>query len=436
MNVPAVQTARSRIPFGTGDRFIAHADLDAFFVAVERVLDPSLRGKPVVVGGDPRGRGVVASASYEARRYGIHSAMPAAEARRLCPRVVFRRGNFEAYRRASDAVGRILACYTPLVEWASIDEAYLDLTGTRRLFGPPIEVAEAIRREIEDRLRLSVSIGLASNKLVAKVASAWCKPRGLLQVLPGREAAFLAPMPVGTLPGIGPRMEERLRFLGVRTLGHLRRLDPQALEAVFGTMGSWLAARAEGKGSSAVARDTDPRSVSRETTFPVDTNDRALLEEILFRLCGEVGSRMRTKRLRGRTITLKLRYADFTTVTRSVTRRGPTDLDHDICAAALKLLEAALNRRVRVRLLGVGLSNLEVHARQLDLFAGTAQRHREAVTVQMDAIRDRYGYEAVTPARGLRRSGEDNPSGSVSYARVPAHRPAHRPAHQGEPSHD
>lgn len=387
-------------------RIVAHLDLDSFFVAVERVLDPSLKGKPVVVGGDPSGRGVVASASYEARRYGIHSAMPAGEAKRRCPQLIFVRGNFEAYKRASEAVGKILERCTPLVEWASIDEAYLELTGTERLFGAAVETADKLRRAIERRLRLSASIGIGTNKLIAKIASNRCKPRGLMQVFPGKEEAFLAPLPVGELPGIGPRMQERLRFLGVRTLGELRRLDPQALGAVFGSLGPWLVARAAGRDCSPVARDTDPKSVSRETTFPDDTNDRALLEEILFRLCGEVGSRLRGKSLRGRTVTLKIRYADFHTITRSVTARRPLDLDHEIYAAALKLMEAALNRRVRVRLLGVGLTNLEVHARQLDLFASSEQRQREALTLQVDAIRRRYGYEAIAPARIL--PGEDH----------------------------
>jgi DNA polymerase-4 len=381
-------------------------DLDAFFVEVERVLDPSLRGKPVVVGGDPGRRGVVAAASYEARAYGIHSAMPSAEARRLCPHLVILRGHGEYYRRASDAVGRVLEQYTPFLEWTSIDEAYLDLTGTERLFGPPLQVAEEIRQRVEEELRLSVSVGLASSKLVAKIASTRAKPRGVLWILPGRERAFLAPLEVTALPGIGPKVAERLRFLGVRTLGDLTHTDGKALEAIFGVLGPWLVRRAAGVDSSPVARDTDRKSVGRETTFAEDSNDRAFLDEILFRLTCEVGSRLRGKGLRGRTITVKVRYSDFVTTTRSLTVASPTDLDHEIFETARELLGAALGRRLRVRLLGVTVSSLESPPLQLTFFDDPARLRRESVYRQVDAIRRRYGYESVGAARALLEAEE------------------------------
>jgi len=385
----------------TPSRVVAHMDLDAFFVEVERVLNPALLGKPVVVGGDPRGRGVVASASYEARAYGVHSAMPSAHARRLCPHAVFLEGHHEYYRRASNAAARILECYTPQIEWASIDEAYLDLTGTERLFGPPLAVAEEIRGRIEGELRLSASLGIASSKLVAKIASTHAKPRGVLWILAGQERAFLAPMEVTAMPGIGPKVAERLRFLGVRTLGDLTHTDPKALEAVFGVLGPWLVQRAAGFDTSPVARDTDRKSVGRETTFAEDTNDRAFLDEILFRLSCEVGSRLRTKGYRGRTVTVKLRYSDFVTVTRAHTVPDPLDLDGEIFGIAQELLAAALTRRLRVRLVGVTVSSLEPSPHQLDFFEDPARVRRSSVYRQVDAIRRRYGYDSVGAARTL-----------------------------------
>ena len=379
-------------------RAILHVDLDAFFVAVERLRDPSLAGRPVVVGADPRGgrgRGVVAAASYEARAFGIHSAMPISEAWRRCPDAVWLPGSHALYARASRAVGALLRRFTPAVETLSIDEAVLDLTGTDRLFGPPVETADRIRRAVQSELRLPVSLGLATSKVVAKIACDLGKPSGFLHVWPGREAAFLAPLPLDRMPGIGPATRERLWQFNLRTLGDLARLDPTFLGDAFGVHGAALGARAAGKDEGAVHEREIPKSVSREITFDDDTMDVGLCEAILHWLSERACRDLRSHPLTARTVTLKLRYRDFTTVTRSATLATPTDSDRVVAATARELFRAAYARRVSVRLLGVGLTGLSTAAPQLDLFSDPRALAWERLWGPLDRLRARWGPGAV-----------------------------------------
>lgn len=386
-------------------RAILHVDLDAFFVAVERLRDPSLEGRPVVVGADPqggRGRGVVAAASYEARAYGIHSAMSIGEAYRRCPQAVWLRGRSDLYARAARAVRRVFRRFTPAVEPVSIDEAYLDLSGTERLHGPPAATAERIRRAIADETRLPASLGLATSKVVAKIASELAKPAGFLHVWPGREAAFLAPLPLERMPGIGPATRERLRQFNLRTLGDLARLDAFYLEALLGEWGSALHDRALGADANPVAARERPKSVSRETTFDDDTSDVELCEATLVHLSERACRDLRAHRLTARTVALKLRYRDFTTITRRTTLATPTDSDRVVAATARELFRDTYARRVRVRLLGVGLANLVDAAPQLDLFADPRALAWERLIAPLDRLRARYGFEAVRSGPTLR----------------------------------
>ena len=263
-------------------RKILHVDMDAFFVSVEEALDPSLKGKPVIVGGDPDGRGVVAAASYAVRRYGVHSAMPIAQAKRLCPHAIFLSGSHRRYSEYSAKVFEILKRYSPLVEPMSLDEAFVDLTGCERLHGPVLKSAEKIRNEILEALGLNASIGIASNKLLAKIASAYCKPNGMLWIAPGMEQRFLAPLPIQRIPGIGPTFGAELRRMGIKSVGDLARLPLELLEEAYGKWGVSLYSKARGISDSPVIGEVeDPRSISRETTLEMDSADPLFLESTL-----------------------------------------------------------------------------------------------------------------------------------------------------------
>ena len=392
-------------------RAILHVDLDAFFVAVERLRDPSLAGRPVVVGADPRGgrgRGVVAAASYEARAYGLKSAMPIGEAYRRCPHAVFLPGRHDLYARAARAVRRVFRRFTPAVEPVSIDEAYLDLTGTERLHGPPAGTADRIRAAIAAETELPVSMGLSTSRVVSKIASDLAKPAGFLHVWPGRERPFLAPLPIERMPGIGPATRERLSEFNLRTLGDLARLDPMLTGSLFGNWGPSLLARARGEDPPEVAAPgrgghERPKSVSRECTFDDDTDDPAFCEGVLFFLSERACRDLRGHRLTARTVTLKLRYRDFTTVTRRATLATPTDSDRTVAATVRELFRAAYARRVRVRLLGVALANLVDAAPQLDLFADPRALAWERLLATLDRLRGRHGFGIVRtgPTLGL-----------------------------------
>jgi DNA polymerase-4 len=385
----------------TLQRAILHLDLDAFFVAVEQLDDPSLVGKPVIVGGRPDSRGVVSSASYEARRKGVHSAMPTAQALRLCPDAIVLPGRRERYVEMSRRVMALLREYTPLVEQVSIDEAFLDVTGAEAQYGPPGRLAETIQARIQAELGLSASLGAATNKLVAKIASDYRKPHGVTVIAPGAEAAFLAPMPVQKLWGVGEATAQALARFGVQTIGDLAALSEETLREAFGVNGTRLWHAARGQDDSPVVVEHEVKSLSREETFTRDTKDAALLRRELLRMSDEVAARLRRHGLVARTVAIKLRYADFKTLTRQTTLAAPTDAGPELYEAALALLRAAWDTRQAVRLIGVGATNLEAAARQLSLFASpddAAVERQARLDAALDRIRERYGDDAVRRA--------------------------------------
>jgi DNA polymerase-4 len=393
-------------------RAIIHIDLDAFFVAVERLDNPALVGLPVIVGGRPEARGVVSSASYEVRPYGVHSAMPTAQALRLCPNAVLVEGHRDRYVEMSRQVMALLGEYTPLLEPISIDEAFLDVTGTEAHYGPPGDLAQTIQDRIETELKLSASLGVATNKLVAKIASDFRKPHGITVVPPGEEAAFLAPLAVRKLWGVGEVTGRELAKLGIQTIGDLARLSLEELQARFGAHGEGMWHAAHGIDDSPVTPEHEAKSLSREETFAQDVRDPAVLRRELLRLSDAVAARLRRHDFQARTVSLKLRYGDFTTMTRQVTLPQPTDAGPIICAQATALLDAAWDRRRPVRLLGVAAENLVRLPRQLRLFEQEAEadevRHERQARLDaaLDRIRARFGDRAVQRASLLEEPEE------------------------------
>ncbi len=384
------------------DRTIMHIDLDAFFVSVEQVLNPELQGKPVVVGGRPGGRGVVAAASYEARAFGLHSAMPLTTAARLCPQAIFIEGSFPKYRHASQRFMAILADFSPFLEPVGLDEAYLDVTGFESIHGSIHQMAVGIKQRIEDELGLCASVGIAGGKVVAKIASELSKPDGLLEVTRGEERSFLAPLSVAKLPGIGKKTERIFRDLGINTIGRLSITPSNVLKSHFGAAGEVLHRSANGIDARKVAPLGAARSISRETTFSKDTEDRSLLKATLRYLSERVGADLRGRGKQTRCITLKLRYADFTTITRSHTLPQTTDSDQTIFDTGVKLLNRALSlEKQPVRLIGIGVSNLVESGRQLDMLDSSAQR-LEQLNRAIDRIRNKYGFTAIQTGRTLR----------------------------------
>ncbi len=378
-------------------RVIAHLDFDAFFAAVEENCNPSLKGKPVIVGGGERG--VVATANYVARQYGVHSAMPLRTARRLCPHGVYLAGHHHLYQEYSRRLMSMLESYSPLVEQMSLDEAYVDLTGTEKLFGPPTRTARIIQQRVADELQLGISVGLATNKLVAKVASDYRKPAGFTVVPPGREAEFLAPLPVERLPGVGPALLEQLRDRGVVTVGDLARVPAYLLRLSFGEWGELLAHRAQGNDPRRVTPREEVKSISREHTFEEDVSDVSLLESTLIALTEDVCRRLRRKQLEARTVTVKIRYSDFVTHTCSHTLSRPLDVDEMFFREVLSLFRQGRRRRYHLRLLGVGVSNLVPRAWQDDLFDQELPLLRE-LDLKLDAIRNKYGTNAIRRGAG------------------------------------
>ena len=386
---------------GTGERTILHADLDAFFAAVEQRDDPSLRGKPVVVGGGgPNDRGVVSTASYEARRFGIRSAMPLRTAAALCPDAIFVPVNGRKYSAVSKQVMEILRRFSPQVEQLSIDEAFIDLTGTEGLFGSGEEAARQLKQAVRGETELTVSVGVASNRLVAKIASDLRKPDGLVVVPRGEEQAFLAPLAIERLWGVGASTRKVLRDYGVATIGDLAALPEELLVRRFGAHGADLALRAQGVGETLVGDHAAAKSVSQEHTFDIDTSDWEILEQTLLALSEGVARRLRATEVRASTIAVKIRDSSFATITRQRTLSRPTDMGDVIWRTALELTRREV-RGQRIRLLGVAASGLGGE-QQLGLFdaAEDGDRRRRA-TEAADAVREKFGSPAIRRARLL-----------------------------------
>ena len=378
-----------------------HIDLDAFFVSVEQVLNPELKGKPVVVGGKPDRRGVVAAASYEARAFGLHSGMPLATASRLCPQTIFIEGSFPRYRDASKRFMAILADFSPYLEPMGLDEAYLDATGFESIHGSIRQMAVAIKKRIKDELGLCASVGIAGCKVVAKVASDLSKPDGLLEVPAGEERSFLAPLPVVQLPGVGKKSERVLRGLGINTIGQLAALPLGILKSHFGIAGVIIHNHANGIDERKVEPPGEARSISRETTFGRDTSDSSLLSATLRYLSEKVGSALRRQGKQAGCITLKLRYADFTTITRQQTLSQAGDSDQIIFDTGCKLLKKELSaEKQAVRLIGIGVSSLVESGRQLDMLDASDMRLKK-LDMAIDRIRQKYGFTAIQTGRTL-----------------------------------
>jgi len=382
---------------------ILHVDMDAFFVSVELLDRPDLRGKPVVVGGRPDQRGVVSAASYEARKYGIHSAMPLRTAGRLCPHAVFLDGNHDKYGVWSDRVASILARFSPIVEMVSIDEAYLDLSGTERLHGPPLAAADKLLRAIARETSLPCSGGLATTRLTAKVASDQGKPRGLVWVAPGMEARFLAPLPIRKIPGIGEVTERALRSLGIETVEQLASHSQEKLEKIFGQWGAALYRKARGGDAYEFLIDAEPKSISHNHTFGEDIADVAAMESLLSHLSQKACKRLREAGLSARTLTLTIRYAGFDTYTRAKTLTEPAQLDADIFAVFLELFRHHRDPKRKVRLLGVALSGLCHGGQQLELLEADRREKLEKLTRAADRLRDKFGFGSVQFGGSLRR---------------------------------
>ncbi len=392
-------------------RVILHADMDAFYASIEQRDRPELRGRPVVVGGSS-GRGVVAAASYEARRYGIRSAMPSFEARRLCPHALFVRGSMRRYARESRRIFEIFRRFTPLVEGLSLDEAFLDLRGTRRLLGPAAEVGRALRRAVREETGLAVSVGIAPVKMVAKIASALAKPDGLLEVPEDGIEGFLAPLPVGRIWGVGPVAQQRLERAGIRTIGELAALDARRLEALLGSWGGAFARLARGRDDREVAPYREPVSYSEENTFGADVSSPSVLDAALVTHAESVARRLRRDGLCARTVVLKLKLArrrapgprGHPLLTRRATLGEASD-DGEVLASTARGLLSRAALEEPVRLLGIGATNLVARdPGQLELFSSPLREQRGRLNRALDEIAERFGSEAVV--RGDRRAAE------------------------------
>jgi len=398
---------------------VCHLDMDAFFVSVEELFDPSLKGKAVVVGGKKDQRGVVSAASYEARKFGVHSAMPLRTAASLCPHAIFVEGHMGRYGEYSRKVYGVLTRFSPKVDMASIDEAYLDLTGTGRLWGPPLKTAHLLHEAIREATQLRCSLGLASSRLVAKISSDQAKPNGVLYIVPGTEAAFLAPLEVRKVPGVGKKTEEALHKIGIRYVGDLARLEESFLAQRFGKWGLALAGKSQGLDAGGwfdtpIGASEDPKSISHEHTFNTDTANKEQLETALLKLTEMVAQRLREHKLYSRTVSLKLRDEDFVTVTRAATLDHATQLDREIGGAVTELFRKAWDGKKPIRLLGVHAGGLQPMEGQMNLLEEEKTARMRDVFRSVDHIRDKYGDAAISLAKtlkaGIRERVQDSPA--------------------------
>jgi DNA polymerase-4 len=387
-------------------RTIFHVDMDAFFVSVEELYDPSLKNKAVVVGGAANERGVVAAASYEARKFGVHSAMPLRTAARLCPHAIFVDGHPERYRECSTKVYEVLNRFSPKLEMVSVDEAYVDMTGTERLYGPPLRAAHRLHVAMKAETQLNCSIGIATSRLVAKVCSDQAKPNGVLWIVPGGEISFLAPLAVRKIPGVGNVMEKRLEEQGICKVSDLAAQDELWLKQRFGALGLALAGKSRGLDAGGwfdndIGEDVGPRSISHEHTFSEDTDDQQALETMLARLSEMVCRRLREHELPARTLQLKLRTAGFHTITRARSLSQPTAVDSEVFAVIRDLFRQNW-RGERVRLLGVHASQFEAEAEQMSLGGASAHERWNQALSAADKLREKFGESAVSLATGMK----------------------------------
>jgi DNA polymerase IV len=379
---------------GNQEKYIAHLDLDCFFVSVERIKNPDLMGKPVVVGGSATGRGVVASASYEARAFGVHSAMPTARAQRLCPNLIVVRGSHGEYGRISKKLFERLQGLAPLVERASIDEMNMDFTGCEHLYKNDLpRFMKTIQKLVLDEFKLPCTIALGANKTIAKIAANRVKPNGVIFIPHGMEAEFLAPFDISVIPGIGKKTEEYLRRKGFQKVADLQAKSEEELLKVLGKHGSWIYIAAHGKGSVVVGEDWDAKSISREETFAKDIADKKELEKIIFELTEDVCRQVRAKHWKAHTVTLKLRYSDFKTITRAMSI-DPTNDDTIVTYIAKELLHSSYERKLPIRLLGVKLSNFQ-DEQQLDLSLSPADEKKQTILKMVDKIRGKFGNDII-----------------------------------------
>lgn len=380
--------------------------MDAFFVSVEEIIDPALKGKAVVVGGQRNERGVVSAASYEARKFGVHSAMPLRIAAKICPHAIFLDGHPELYREYSRKARTVLNDFSPAVEMASIDEAYLDMSGTDKLHGPPLKSAHKLHETMKARTGLNCSIGIGSSRLMAKICSDQAKPNGILFVPSGQEQCFLAPLDVGHIPGVGKVAKARLNEIGVFTIRDLQAMEEKTLEQILGKWGPALAGKARGEDAGAwfsgeVGEDWQAKSISHEHTYGRDTTDREILESTLARLSEMVGRRLREQEFSACTIQLKLRYHDFNTITRARSLTEPTNVDTEIFSTVRGLFDQNWTQGRAVRLLGVHASNFGAAPSQLELLPDAHRKWTLALSAS-DRLRDKYGESAIFLAKGMR----------------------------------
>jgi nucleotidyltransferase/DNA polymerase involved in DNA repair len=393
-------------------RVIFHLDMDAFFAAIEELDEPEYRGKPLVVGADPKGgagRGVVSTANYEARKYGIHSALPISQAYKKCPHAIFVRGRYARYAEISGKMMAILKEFSPVVQQISIDEAFLDLTGATKLLGQPMEVAGKLKTRIKNETGLTASVGIASNKFIAKVASDLEKPDGLTICFPGNERAFLAPLPIRKLWGVGKKTAEKLAKIGLKTIDDIAKLPQDYLIKIFGKWGLHLWQLSNGIDTRPVDESSARKSISEETTFDVDVDDYEIVEKTLFRIADRLSRTMRRKELKGRTITLKLRWEGFETHTRSKTISDYVNDADTLRSIAVDQFRKMAKENRRVRLVGIGISQLNnIGGEQMSLFGDSQAPRNEKLENLLSDLKAKFGESAVTRAALLEENETHN----------------------------